>query len=390
MSRDRQTAALRYLSHSANDIFWFVLPIVLPLLLVRFDLSYGEAGAILTFYLALNALGAFTVGRLSDSLPRRLVMGVGFWVAALGLIAAAFAPSFPLFMAFLAPTAIGVSTFHPTMYAHIEESVVEGKGHVLGIYEAFGTGAILVMSFVNGTLLASIGTRGVLIITAAPALVMGALLIRAHAFDAHEPQAEDVPQGLAAEHPPLALFILFLLTIVLRFTSVMGVLNFLPTIFTDYLGLPVDRAAYATALFFAGGIAGSLVASRFSRPALSYRVLLLGSLALAPVIVLLSTRAPLVVYMALVVLLGGVGSGLVVNQNLVLTRLGSMFGKGAAFGIMMGVVTLAQSVSPSLFGFAVDAWGFAAALMAFAAPVLVSTGLLALLSRRILSVVVPA
>ncbi len=60
-------------------------------------------------------------------------------------------------------TAVGVSTFHPVMYAVIDENYPENKGRVMGLYEGFGTGAILLMYLINGYLIRWIGIRGVLI-----------------------------------------------------------------------------------------------------------------------------------------------------------------------------------------------------------------------------------
>lgn len=389
-STGRKAAALRYLSHSANDLFWFILPLVLPLLLIRYNLSYTRAGAILSVYLAVNALSSYTMGKISDRIPRRLVMGLGFYLAAAGLIAAGFAGSFTWFMIFLIITALGVSTFHPAMYAHIDETFGNSKARVLGRYEASGTAAILIMFLINGALLGSIGTRGVLVMTALPAIVMGTLLLRARMMDAIPTQV-DPPGGensahVTVKHPPKALFVLFLLTIILRVASVMAVLNFLPTIFTDHFGLQANRAAWATGLFFAGGIIGSFVASRFSRPDRSYRVLVLGSLIIAPLIALLALNMPLPVHFAVIIVFGSFASGLIINQNLILTTLGSRFGKGEAFGLLMAVSTLSQSISPALFGLSVDKWGFPPALLIFSLPVIFSALLLLALSRRILKI----
>lgn len=382
---NHKSNALRNLSHSANDIFWFILPLVLPLLLVRFNLSYARAGGILTFYLAITAVGSYFMGRISDRIPRRFIMGIGFYIAAAGLIAAGFAGTFPVFMIFLAITAFGVSTFHPVMYAHIDETFGTDRGKILGGYEASGAGAIFIMYLVNGALLGTIGTRGVLIITALPALVMGTLLLRARMMD-----TTPVP-GMAANdsgtgHAPIALFILFLLSIVLRIMSIMAVLNFLPTIFTNHFGLQTHQAVWVTGLFFAGGIAGSITASRFSRPDRSYRILLIGSIIISPLIASLAIDIPLVFHFAVILILGAVSSGLILNQNLILTSLGSRFGKGEAFGILMAVMTLSQSVSPALFGMSIDNWGFSAALLIFSLPVIVSMGLLMVLSRSITGV----
>jgi len=390
MPYTNKTAILRYFSHGANDLFWFILPLVLPLLLVRYNLSYTQAGGILSYYLAITAMGSYIIGRSSDRLPRRLVMGIGFYVAAIGLIAAAFTDSFPFFLFFLSVTGFGVSSFHPVMYAHIDEVFRNGKGKILGAYEASGTTAIFLMFLLNGTLLEFVGIRGVMTITAFPALIMGTLLIRAKTMDAgiiqHSgPDVQNNPVQ-SDQHPPAVLFGLFLLSIVLRVASVMAILNFLPTIFTNHFGLQPDKAAWAAGLFFAGGIAGSFAASRFSQPDRSYRILVLGSFMLAPLIVVLALDLPMIFHYITVIVLGGVGSGLIINQNLILTILGSRFGRGEAFGILMAVMTLSQSISPALFGLSVDNWGFSASLFIFSFPVLISAGLLIILSHSILKI----
>jgi predicted MFS family arabinose efflux permease len=190
-------------------------------------------------------------------------------------------------------------------------------------------------------------------------------------------------------HASVSLFVLFLLSIVLRIASMMAILNFLPTIFTGHFGLQADRAAWATGLFFAGGIVGSFAASRFSRPDRSYRILVFGSFIIAPLIALLALDVPLPFHFAAILLFGSFASGLIINQNLILTTLGSRFGRGEAFGILMAVMTLSQSISPALFGLSVDKWGFSPALLIFSVPVILSAILLVTLSRRILKITDP-
>jgi|GEM_PF-533631 len=389
MSNLRKTAAQRYLGHAANDLFWFILPLVLPLLLLRYKLSYAQAGGILTFYLTITAFASYVMGRVSDGIPRRYIMGFGFFIAAGGLIASGFVTTFPVFMMFLAITALGVSTFHPAMYAHIDETFKEKKSRVLGVYEASGSTAIFVMFIVNGALIDSIGIRGVMIITAMPALIMGTLLLRSRGMDQKAPEnadssSTDLAQQGSRGHVPLILFVLFLLSIVLRFTSVMAVVNFLPTIFKNHFGLSTSRAAAVTGLFFAGGILGSLAATRFSRTQWSYKALIYGASFLAALIFLLSLGLPMSVNYLLVFVLGSFASGLLVNQNLILTTLGSRFGRGEAFGIMMAATTLAQSFGPALFGLSVDRWGFSMTLLLFSMPVLLSAALLMALFRPVL------
>ena len=57
--------------HGANDLYWFILPLVLPALLSRYNLGYTGAGGILTIYLLFTAAGSFVMGRLSDRMSRK-------------------------------------------------------------------------------------------------------------------------------------------------------------------------------------------------------------------------------------------------------------------------------------------------------------------------------
>lgn len=181
---------MKNLSHSVNDLYWFLLPLLLPGLLESYSLSYGKAGSILTLYLSVAGVGSFLAGKISDSVGRKEILGYGFLLSSAGFTAAGFAPSFSIFMVIIAVTALGVSTFHPVMYAVIDESNLKDKGRILGIYEAFGTSAILIMYFVNGFLLSRIGIRGVIILTAAPALIMGLYFLKTDSIQPAEKDPE--------------------------------------------------------------------------------------------------------------------------------------------------------------------------------------------------------
>ena len=80
-NRRKRFTLLCYLGHAANDTYWFILPIVLPMILRQFGIRYSTAGAILTAYLAVIALLSFAIGRLSDVIPRWRIIGFGFLLA---------------------------------------------------------------------------------------------------------------------------------------------------------------------------------------------------------------------------------------------------------------------------------------------------------------------
>ncbi len=373
---------LKNVSHSVNDIYWFVLPLILPGLLQRYNLSYSKAGGILTLFLAVAGVGSFLSGKISDSLGRKQILGFGFILSAVGFIAAGFAPSYTLFMGIITITAIGVSTFHPVMYAVIDETVTANKGKTLGIYEAFGTGAVLLMYLINGFLITRIGIRGVLVVTALPAVVMGSIFLGVKSIlpAAHRKAASD--KTVKKDPALFILFLLFMAAVVARVFTVMAVMNFLPLLFVKYLGFSQNAAVYVSGLFFAGGIIGSVFVGRLSDRMDSVVILIFGSLLIVLCIAVLSLNVPVFLYPAAVFVLGLAGSAAFVNQNLLTTKLGNHLGKGESFGVLMGAITLTGAVSPALFGMSIDAWGFSKSLLLFLIPSVIGIVLLLLVKIR--------
>ena len=373
---------LKLLGHSANDLFWFILPLVLPFLLVKYDLSYTEAGGILSVYLFVTAVGSLILGKLSDRFSPRRILGYGFLLASSGLIASGFAPNLALFLLLISVTAVGVSTFHPVMYAIIDETYPENKGRVMGLYESFGTGALLVMFLVNGYLFKGIGIRGVLILTAMPGLVIGLLYFSPSLFPlaVRKPHAKPAASGTAARSEIIR-FAVFLLSVILRVMGVTAILNFLPTIFANFLGFEGNMAAYGTAFFFAGAIFGALITGIFSDRLNPFAILIFSSTMIVLAILELSLALPGWIYPLVIVQFGFFTSGCIINQNLLMTSLGRHLGKGEVFGVLMGVMTLTSAGSPTLFGMLIDFAGFHAALRIFSLPLLFSIMILIVLLR---------
>ena len=364
---------LKLLGHSANDLFWFILPLVLPALLVRYNLSYTEAGGILTVYLLVTALGSFVMGKLSDRFSRKQILSWGFLLSSLGLIAAGFAPNLSIFLILISITAVGMSSFHPVMYAVIHEAYPEKRSRVMGLYECFGTGAILLMFLINGFLLKWIGVRGVLILTALPALAMGFIYKFSGAIPPNKQVSEASATAAVRSRDGVLRFIFFLISVILRVFSVTAVLNFMPVIFVDFFGLDAGSAAYSTAFFFAGGIAGSLIFGRLSEKFNSFAIIMSGTIVIAGIMYVLSIDMAIWGYLLVIVLFGGFASGCIINQNLLMTRLGGSLGRGEVFGILMGVMTVTSALSPAVFGMSIDRIGYQGTLKLFVLPLLLSS-----------------
>ena len=135
------------IGHGINDIYWFVLPSILPLIIEQFGLRYRAGGLILTAYLMVIALFSTILGKWSDSVDRQRIIGIGFLLSALGMTLAGVSKGLASFIALLIISAVGTSSFHPVGLALIDETAKVSRGRVFGFFEFWGFLAVCAMFF---------------------------------------------------------------------------------------------------------------------------------------------------------------------------------------------------------------------------------------------------
>jgi len=371
------------LGHGINDLYFFVLPLVLPLLLREFALSYRLAGLVLASFLGVVSVCSYLFGRVSDRFSPWLLLGGGFLLASAGFLVGSLAPVLAAVLPLLAVGAVGAATYHPVVYALIDRLTPHRPGRALGSFEFWGGAAILAMYLGGGALLKALGWRGVLVLVGAPGLAMGALFLAQAAGPPLEPEGRPQAAVPAASGPANATSDLgfFLLSCLLRFLSVTAVINFLPTYLTMERHLSPSLAAYAAAFLFAGGNLSSLLMGRAADRYPPLAVLLVSAGGIAPLIFLFSLPLPLWAALGALFLLGGFQSGGGPAQNVILARLGSRLGRGTVFGLLMAIISLIGALSPALFGLLADRLGLAATMKLFALPALAGWLTLAAFTR---------
>ena len=358
----------RNLAHGANDIYWFILPPVLPLILQEFGLRYTGVGGLVAAYLSVIAVSSIVMGRISDRVSRRHLVAIGFGVASLALWAASLSPGLTLVAVFLVIAGLGVSAFHPTAYAAIHET--DGaRGVSYGAFEASGALAVALMYLVHGSLVARVGWRGVLMVGAVPGAIMGLAVLWARTTT---PSATRPPPGAgaASASPPrsLAVAVVLVFAVMLRFLGTTAVNNFLPTYLVRAAGMATGLASYAVGFAFLGSMAGALVSGRAVERLGPVAVFLASSALLVPATLALSLDLPVSVYPVLLVVFGFSVSACIPAQNVLLNLLTAGRGQGRVFGVLMGMTTVAASASPLIFGAVADGAGLGVALRWATAP----------------------
>jgi MFS family permease len=371
---------LSSLGHSVNVLYFFALPLVLPLLLREFALSFRLAGLVLASFLGIISVASYLFGRTSDRFSPWILLGGGFLLASIGFLGAGLSPARAGVFSSLAAAAVGAATFHPVIYALIARLTPVRQGRSLAAFELWGGMAILVMYLAGGFLQQWLGWRGVLALVGVPGLAMGVLFLRGTpVVPAPEaPGKRQEPRAAPARpaEPSAGALAFFLVASAFRFLSTTAVTSFLPTYLAMGRQLPPSLAAYVSGFLYAGGFT-VLFWGPFSDRASPMAVLLLASGALAPLIFAFSLPLPIWAVLPLLALLGAFHAGTSPAQNLVLSALGSRFGSGAVFGLLLAILSIIGALSPALFGLLADRLGLAAAMRLFALPALVGWLLLA-------------
>ena len=393
--------SLSRIGHGANDVYWFILPTILPLILREHGFSYAAAGGFITMFLCIIALLSFLIGTLADRVSRSFLLIAGFFIASASLLIAGSASSFGAFLVFVFLAAIGVSSYHPVIYAVIDEGIATHRGTMYAHFELFGAAGVVALLVFNGLLVERVGWKNIVLVACAPGLIAASLFIlnrskfkkRPNAILGDADSKESFTQSQEIDGDSLTheyldkayarnLFVVFLVSIALRTLTATAILNFMPTFLVLGAGLDVSLGAFAAGLVFVGAIAVSTFVGGIADRWGAHKVLLTASLS-AGVFLFLSTYATSAWSLPIsLIVLGASISGALPAQNLILSTLSRKGRKGTTFGTLMGVMTIANSLGPLALGVLADRIGLHLTYRLAALPVLISCALVAFVSRK--------
>jgi FSR family fosmidomycin resistance protein-like MFS transporter len=143
------------LSHFTNDFYANFVPVFIPKLHEKFDLSFTQVGILSATYTAAGSFLQLLFGFISDRVSRwRFVwigpMITGFFMSFIGVL-----PSYPAVLAALVLAALGTAMFHPQGTSIAGRILKSKKGLLVSLFIASGTlgfslGPILMALFIDG------------------------------------------------------------------------------------------------------------------------------------------------------------------------------------------------------------------------------------------------
>jgi MFS family permease len=367
---------------------------VLPLILTEYGFSYTAAGGFVTAFLCAIAAMSFFMGRLADFTSRAVLIVGGFLLASLSLAAAGIVPTFAMFMVFLVFAAIGVSTYHPVIYAVIDESGSSRRGRMYARFEMFGAMGVIALLAFNGLFADRIGWRNIVLVACVPGLVAGILftlnrrlldhrIAHADSPNTTESKTASAKTGAAfgTNGSTRAVLVLFFVSIVLRTFTATSIMNFMPTYLSRGVGLNVSLSAFVAGLLFVGAVIVNTFSGALADRYGPDRVLLSMSVIAGAFLLITTYTVSAWMLPISLLILGAAISAALPPQNLMLSALSPKGRKGTIFGTLMGIMTVANSLGPLVLGIIADRVGLTVTFRLAAIPVLLSCALVVVVAR---------
>lgn len=357
---------LNAFGHSYNDMYFFIIPFLLPLFREEFGINYVQSGLILTIHVALRSIFSLVFGYFGDKYEKKVIIASGFICSSIFLGSLIWINNIYTIVTFLFLLAIGISTFHPLATAMVgENSKSNQRGRNFSLFTAAGTLGLIVASLLFGVFVQIWGWKITCLLLSLPGyfLAYAYLKLKKDKIN-HKAKAE--------KKTKLSHINLFFLSIGVRSLGIWAVLSFLPFYATDYIGLKPEISAWIVSVFFIGVLLGSLISSRIidkNQPL----VLILSSTIITVLLLLGITFIvrPILIFLVIGIL-GSLEGIFFPSLYTWLTYICPVNRQSKIFGILLFVEGISATIAPTLFGWIAYQFSLIWAYRLAAIPIFIS------------------
>ena len=275
-------------AHGTSHFFHLLLPPLFPWLMPEFGLSFTQAGAMMTVFFVVSALGQAASGFVVDRIgPRRVLLaGIACFILA-GLLLSV-ANTYAMLLAVGALAGLGNSVFHPADFTVLNRKVSPARlGHAFSVHGLSGNiGWAIAPVYLTGIAAAAGWRAAALGAAALGALAWAVVWLRRDATELAGDGAKVSHGGTASTFGFLgagAVWMCF--AFFLLITTAFGALqNFATPVMQNVYGLPVAVAATTLTTFMLGGAAGIVTGGMLAGRSASHDRLIAAALAAAALV----------------------------------------------------------------------------------------------------------
>jgi len=256
---ERRVIFFTSLGHAMMHVLELIYAGILPLLLVRFDLSLAEVGVLVFPSLVFLGLGSFPAGLLSDRWNSYKIFLLFFFGSGASAVLASMSNSVWQLAASLGIMGFFLSLYHPAGLGLISMGV-RRKGLVMGIHGIFGSLGLAISPFLAGWFGENFGWQSAFLVPAALVFLSGFALLFFPIRIAHH-EVDSTGNRIKGKIEPAArrtLLWLYSIMIVLGFVY-RGLMTYMPKYFGEnvqvgWLPAVVAGGLFATIVLTVGGL----------------------------------------------------------------------------------------------------------------------------------------
>ncbi|CAA9459231.1 MAG: Fosmidomycin resistance protein [uncultured Rubrobacteraceae bacterium] len=377
---DKRAMTVLSAGHLFTDVNQGAVAALIPFLVVERGLSLAAAGTLVLAATLSSSIVQPIFGYFSDNRPLPALMPLGVLLGGLGIALVGVAPGYPLILACVVASGLGVAAFHPesARFANYVSGARRARG--MSFFSVGGNAGFALGPVITTPLVLYFGLPGALFL-ALPALLMClVLLYEQPRLLTFRPEAVEAAGTEGAGGTECwGAFARMVAVVSVRSFVFFGLVTFVSSYYIEVLDVSTALANAALSVMLFAGAAGTLtmgpLADRVGR-----RAVLAGSmLLLTPLIFAFTLSGPLtgMVLLALIgaATIGTFGVTVVMGQEYLPSRI------GVAAGVTLGLSIGLGGLGAPLFGAVADSFGLHAMMLSLAALPVVGLALSLTLPR---------
>ena len=371
LKQDASIIALVGLAHASSHFAHLLLPLMFPVFMKEFGLSYSEVGLLMTTFFVISGFGQAGAGFVVDRFGARPLLLVALSIFAVASVAASMVTAYTGLVLVAALAGLGNATFHPVDFTILNQRVSAPRlGYAFSAHGLTGNLGWATAPLFFAGISSALGWRTAYL--AAAVMYVGILLLMVLHRDKLKTQIAVVHPDQPVEHSMAFMklpvvwwcFGFFLLS-----TMTMAVVqSFSVSILRAMHGVSVEAATLTLSAYMLCGALGMLVGGFVAtRAASSDRVVALAMGSAALLLVLCGTGL-LGGTLTMVVLAStgfavGIGGP---SRDMMIKKATPKAATGRVYGMVYSGLDTGLAVAPVLFGTLMDRGWYGATLMAAA------------------------
>ena len=350
--------------------------LLLPFLVRELDLTYSQAGFLITVRAVANLAVNIPSGIIVDMIGRRgLLMALALAWTGIPYFMVGLSYSYFWVVLFMAFVGVGNYLWHPAAMSTLSEKYPGRRGFAIAIHAIGPNIGESIAPLLVGVLLLFLSWRTVLFVNLVPGIVIAFILWK-FLFGRLEPRAaasrglsfQDYLTGIkkAAQNPSILLLVF---VAGMRSMTQQGLHTFLPIYLTNHLGLSSALAGLYLSITQTAGMIGTPIAGTISDRSGRKRVLTAGLLSTSVVLFVLAYFQATWLFITALAFLGFFLYAVRPVIWAWVLDLGPKELGGSMVSFFSGSQSLFSSLSPVICGFIADRWGILAAFYFLAGTV---------------------